>query len=60
VHALRLFLFSDPGLPDAMLPSMWPGHEAARRFDDRARDLLPAAREWVDHWLDGAGGGIAG
>jgi phenylacetic acid degradation operon negative regulatory protein len=60
VHAWRLFLFSDPGLPDAMLPATWPGHDAARRFDSQARALLPAAREWVDHWLDGAGGASAG
>ena len=60
VHAWRLFLFSDPGLPDAVLPEAWPGHEAARRFDDRARALLPAAREWVDHWLDGSGRAAAG
>ena len=60
VHAWRLFLFSDPGLPDAMLPATWPGREAAQRFDERARTLLPAAREWVDHWLDGAGRGSAG
>jgi phenylacetic acid degradation operon negative regulatory protein len=60
VHAWRLFLFSDPGLPAAMLPATWPGHAAAQRFDDLARALQPAAREWVDHWLDRADRGSAG
>ena len=53
VHAWRLFLFSDPGLPDEVLPPSWPGREAARRFDARARELLPGARDWVDTWLSG-------
>ena len=59
VHAWRLFLFSDPGLPDAVLPASWPGRQAAQRFDERARALMPAARQWVDHWLAGAGGAHA-
>ena len=51
VHAWRLFLFRDPGLPDEVLPSSWPGRAAAERFDARARELLPAAGAWVDAWL---------
>ena len=54
VHEWRLFLFRDPGLPDEVLPASWPGREAARRFDARARELMPAARDWVDTWLSGA------
>lgn len=54
VHEWRLFLFRDPGLPDEVLPTRWPGRDAARRFDTRARELLPGARDWVDTWLDGA------
>jgi phenylacetic acid degradation operon negative regulatory protein len=54
VHAWRLFLFRDPGLPDEVLPSSWPGRAAARRFDERARELMVPAREYVDAWL-GAG-----
>jgi phenylacetic acid degradation operon negative regulatory protein len=54
VHAWRLFLFTDPGLPAETLPPHWPGHSAARRFDREARELLPGARAWVDAWVDGA------
>jgi phenylacetic acid degradation operon negative regulatory protein len=53
VHAWRLFLFSDPGLPDEVLPPTWPGRAAAALFDRRARELMPLAREWVDAWLSG-------
>lgn len=55
VHEWRLFLFSDPGLPDEVLPHEWPGREAARAFDARAHALLPAARAWVEVWLAGRG-----
>jgi phenylacetic acid degradation operon negative regulatory protein len=51
VHAWRLFLFRDPGLPDDVLPAAWPGRDAAARFDERARTLMPRAREYVDQWL---------
>jgi phenylacetic acid degradation operon negative regulatory protein len=57
VHEWRLFLFTDPGLPDEVLPESWPGRLAARHFDSRARELLPAAREWVDTWLQGTARG---
>lgn len=55
VHEWRLFLFSDPGLPDEVLPHDWAGHHAARAFDARALELLPGARAWVDGWLTGRG-----
>jgi phenylacetic acid degradation operon negative regulatory protein len=55
VHEWRLFLFSDPGLPDEVLPHEWPGRAAARAFDARAHALLPAARAWVEFWLAGRG-----
>lgn len=51
VHAWRLFLFRDPGLPDEVLPASWPGRTAAAEFDQRARTLMPGASEWVDVWL---------
>ena len=54
VHAWRLFLFSDPGLPDEVLPPDWPGRRAAGLFDTRARELMPRARAWVDLWLAGS------
>jgi phenylacetic acid degradation operon negative regulatory protein len=56
VHAWRLFLFSDPGLPDEVLPAGWPGREAAELFDKQAEALLPQARAWVDTWLSGGPG----
>ena len=58
VHAWRLFLFRDPGLPDEVLPADWPGRAAAERFDERARHLMPGARRHVDHWLGSAVAGI--
>jgi phenylacetic acid degradation operon negative regulatory protein len=60
VHAWRLFLFRDPGLPDEVLPTLWPGRVAAQRFDERARELLPRAREYVDLWLGSAVAGVTG
>jgi phenylacetic acid degradation operon negative regulatory protein len=53
VHAWRLFLFSDPGLPDEVLPAVWPGREAAALFDRQAQALMPQAGAWVDAWLSG-------
>ena len=51
VHAWRLFLFSDPGLPEEVLPEQWPGREAAALFDRQAAALMPQASAWVDAWL---------
>lgn len=51
VHEWRRFLFLDPGLPDAVLPAGWPGHRAARLFDQAAGELLPAASRYVDACL---------
>ena len=49
VHEYRKFLFVDPGLPDALLPSGWPGRDAARLFRDAYRLLEgPAARFFED------------
>jgi len=48
VHEWRKFLFSDPGLPAALLPADWPGHEAARFFRRESARLLPAASRFVD------------
>lgn len=53
VHAWRLFLFSDPGLPDEVLPADWPGREAAALFDRQADALMPSSSRWVDQWLAG-------
>ena len=47
----RKFLFTDPGLPAALLPADWPGHAAYRLFDEHAERLLPAASRFVDTCL---------
>jgi phenylacetic acid degradation operon negative regulatory protein len=52
VHEWRKFLFSDPGLPAALLPGQWPGHEAARVFQAESARLLPGASRFVDCCLD--------
>jgi phenylacetic acid degradation operon negative regulatory protein len=51
VHEWRKFLFTDPGLPLELLPSDWPGHDAARFFAEEAAHLLPAASRFVDRCL---------
>lgn len=51
VHEWRKFLFTDPGLPRALLPADWPGDEAAAFFDEEASRLLPASARFVDDCL---------
>jgi phenylacetic acid degradation operon negative regulatory protein len=51
VHEWRKFLFRDPGLPRELLPSRWPGHEAAAFFDSEASRLLAGAGRYVDACL---------
>ena len=48
VHEWRKFLFSDPGLPAALLPDGWPGGQAAEFFHAESARLLPAAARFVD------------
>lgn len=57
VHEWRKFLFSDPGLPAALLPAQWPGRDAAAFFQAESARLLPAAARFVDCCLDAAAGG---
>ena len=52
VHEWRKFLFSDPGLPDELLPEDWPGREAAELFTSEAHRLKPAAERFVAKCLD--------
>jgi phenylacetic acid degradation operon negative regulatory protein len=54
LHSWRKFLFTDPGLPHALLPADWSGHRAAAFFDEHATRLLPAASRFIDHQLQGA------
>ena len=52
LHEWRKFLFRDPGLPNALVPTAWPGQQARRYFDTQAERLLPGARAYVDHCLE--------
>lgn len=51
VHAFRVFLFSDPGLPARLCPPGWAGHTAAAFFDRHAARLRPAADRFVSSLL---------
>jgi phenylacetic acid degradation operon negative regulatory protein len=51
VHAWRGFLFRDPQLPAALLPSPWPAAGAATFFDRHAARLRPAADRYVERCL---------
>jgi phenylacetic acid degradation operon negative regulatory protein len=51
VHEWRKFLFTDPGLPAALLPAQWPGRDAAALFETESARLLPAAAAFVDRCL---------
>lgn len=47
VHAYRKFLFVDPGLPDALLPSERPDRDAAALFRRTYAPLAPRADRFV-------------
>jgi phenylacetic acid degradation operon negative regulatory protein len=57
VHEWRKFLFTDPGLPAALLPVQWPGRQAAALFEAESARLLPAAAAFVDSCLKPHGTG---
>jgi len=52
VHEWRKFLFTDPGLPDELLPDGWAGRTAAGLFTSEAERLKPAADRYVSRCLD--------
>lgn len=52
VHEWRKFLFTDPGLPEQLLPPDWAGRTAARLFTGEAERLKPAADRYVARCLD--------
>lgn len=51
VHEWRKFLFTDPGLPEALLPADWPGRAARTRFAAHADRLEPGAGRFVARCL---------
>jgi phenylacetic acid degradation operon negative regulatory protein len=51
VHEWRKFLFTDPGLPDELLPARWPGRAAEELFIDEATRLEPGATRFVTRCL---------
>lgn len=53
VHEWRRFLFVDPDLPAAVLPTDWPGHQARQAFLRIAGELAPAAAGFVAGVLAG-------
>ena len=53
VHEWRKFLFTDPGLPEQLLPVDWPGQAAASVFASHAEELKPAADRYVEECLAG-------
>ena len=58
VHDWRRFPFGDPEIPDALLPSSWPGHEARQVFDRSHAAWSAAALRWyVAFEADAAKGG---
>lgn len=52
VHEWRKFLFADPGLPEELLPTDWPGRAAAELFATEASRLKPGTDRFVAHCLD--------
>ena len=48
IHAYRKFLFSDPGLPDELLPKRWLGHAAAHLMREYYRLVSPAAHRFFE------------
>jgi phenylacetic acid degradation operon negative regulatory protein len=51
VHEWRKFLFTDPGLPEALLPPDWPGRAASAYFAEEAGRLRAAADRFVTRAL---------
>ncbi len=55
VHEWRKFLFSDPGLPERLLPADWPGAEARRVFTEAADRLRPGSDRYLARCLGDPG-----
>ncbi|HYH35598.1 MAG TPA: PaaX family transcriptional regulator C-terminal domain-containing protein [Nocardioides sp.] len=52
VHEWRKFLFTDPDLPEELLPTDWTGKRAAALFTREAQRLKPASDRYVARCLD--------
>ncbi len=52
VHEWRKFLFTDPGLPEELLPPDWSGRRAAELFHTEADRLKPGSDRYVARCLD--------
>ncbi len=51
VHEWRKFLFTDPGLPESLLPPDWPGRGASAYFAEEAGRLRAGADRFVTRTL---------
>ena len=51
VHEWRKFLFADPGLPEHLLPTDWPGRQAVEVFTHEATRLKPASDRFLQRCL---------
>lgn len=47
-HLWRRVVLRDPGLPTALLPKDWPGHDARMMVRDLYDLLVPASEAWLD------------
>ena len=48
IHEYRKFLFSDPGLPDGLLPDTWLGHEAVHIMREYYQHVAPGAHRFFE------------
>ena len=48
IHDWRRIVLRDPGLPDALLPAGWIGHDARKLVRQTYHDLLPGSENWLD------------
>lgn len=58
IHDYRRLLLRDPGLPDALLPHDWPGHEARRLCRNIYRRLLVPSERYLNAHLQLADGSV--
>ena len=59
IHEYRRIVLRDPLLPDAVLPTDWPGAAARALCSGLYRQLLPGSERWLDdHALDENGAAL--